>query len=102
MFNDVLRLSEVWPLILSGLNLGGKTDRWWRLLKKQKLNEKFGEYVNKLGAHILLQKMWDEYKRYRYVWNDKHVTGIPESMGGSGDPSPVKLWCILGNESHKI
>ena len=33
----------------------------------------------------------------------KHVTGIPESMGGSGDPSPVtSIWCILGNENSKF
>ena len=32
----------------------------------------------------------------------KHVTGIPESMGGSGDPSPVKTMGILGDESVNL
>ena len=53
--------------------------------------KKFGEYVNKLGGrYITAEDVGMSTKDMEYVREmTKHVTGIPESMGGSGDPSPV-------------
>ena len=99
--NDVLRLSRgmTFKASISGLNLGGgkaviigdaKTEKTEALMKK------FGEYVNKLGGtYITAEDVGMSTKDMEYVREmTKHVTGIPESMGGSGDPSPVTAYGV--------
>lgn len=99
--NDVLRLSRgmTFKASISGLNLGGgkaviigdsNTDKTKSLMKK------FGEFVNSLGGKYITSKdvgMTTEDMEYIRL-KTKHVTGIPESIGGSGDPSPVTAYGV--------
>ncbi len=99
--NDVLRLSRgmTFKASISGLNLGGgkaviigdaNTEKTEALMKK------FGEYVDKLGGtYITAEDVGMSTKDMEYVREmTKHVTGIPESMGGSGDPSPFTAYGV--------
>ena len=99
--HDVLRLSRgmTFKASISGLNLGGgkaviigdsNTEKTEALMKK------FGEYVDKLGGtYITAEDVGMSTKDMEYVREmTKHVTGIPESMGGSGDPSPVTAYGV--------
>ena len=104
---DVLRLSRGMSLkaAISGLELGGgkaviigdaKTE------KTEALMRKFGQYVDSLGGkYITAEDVGMNTKDMEYVrMETKHVTGIPESMGGSGDPSPVTAFGVfMGDES---
>ncbi len=98
---DVLRLSRGMSLkaAISGLNLGGgkaviigdsSTD------KTEDLMRKFGECVNNLGGtYITAEDVGVSTKDMEYVrMETEYVTGIPESMGGSGDPSPVTAYGV--------
>jgi len=98
---DVLRLSRgmTFKAAISGLNLGGgkaviigdaSTQKTEALMKK------FGEYVDVLGGkYITAEDVGMNTKDMEYVREmTKHVTGIPESMGGSGDPSPVTAYGV--------
>ena len=98
---DVLRLSRgmTFKAAISGLNLGGgkaviigdaTTEKTEALMKK------FGEYVDVLGGkYITAEDVGMNTKDMEYVREmTKHVTGIPESMGGSGDPSPVTAYGV--------
>ena len=99
--NDVLRLSRgmTYKAAISGLKLGGgkaviigdsKTQ------KDKKLMCKFGQFVDSLnGRYITAEDVGMSTKDMEYVRSEtKHVTGIPESMGGSGDPSPVTAYGV--------
>jgi len=98
---DVLRLSRgmTFKAAISGLELGGgkaviignsKTE------KTEALMRKFGQYVDGLGGkYITAEDVGMSTKDMEYVRIEtKHVTGIPESMGGSGDPSPVTAFGV--------
>ena len=98
---DVLRLSRgmTFKAAISGLNLGGgkaviigdaNTE------KTEALMRKFGEYVDSLGGkYITAEDVGMNTKDMEYVRQmTKHVTGIPQSMGGSGDPSPVTAYGV--------
>lgn len=98
---DVLRLSRgmTFKAAISGLNLGGgkaviigdaNTE------KTEALMRKFGEYVDSLGGkYITAEDVGMNTKDMQYVRQmTKHVTGIPQSMGGSGDPSPVTAYGV--------
>lgn len=99
--HDVLRLSRgmTYKAAISGLKLGGgkaviigdsTNDKTEALMKK------FGEYVNSLGGrYITAEDVGMSTKDMKYVREmTKYVTGIPESMGGSGDPSPVTAYGV--------
>ena len=99
---DVLRLSRgmSFKAAISGLELGGgkaviigdaKTE------KTEALMRKFGQYVDSLGGkYITAEDVGMNTKDMEYVrMETKHVTGIPESMGGSGDPSPVTAFGVF-------
>ena len=99
--HDVLRLSRgmTYKAAISGLKLGGgkaviigdsKIDKTEALMKK------FGEFVNSLGGkYITAEDVGMCTKDMEYVREmTKYVTGIPESMGGSGDPSPVTAYGV--------
>ena len=99
--NDVLRLSRgmTYKAAISGLKLGGGKaviigDS--RTQKDQKLMRKFGQFVDSLaGKYITAEDVGMNTKDMEYVrMETKHVTGIPQSMGGSGDPSPVTAYGV--------
>ena len=99
--NDVLRLSRgmTFKAAISGLNLGGgktviigdsKND------KSEALFRKFGRFVNNLnGKYITAEDVGTSTKDMEYIsMETKYVTGLPESMGGGGDPSPVTAYGV--------
>ena len=92
--NDVLRLSRgmTFKAAISGLNLGGGKaviigDSYKE--KTEQLMKSFGNFVESLGGkYITAEDVGMTPQDMEYVRSTtKHVTGIPESMGGSGDPS---------------
>ncbi|MEC9209162.1 MAG: Glu/Leu/Phe/Val dehydrogenase [Bacteroidota bacterium] len=98
---DALRLSRgmSFKAAISGLKLGGgkaviigdaRND------KTEALMRKFGQYVDSLGGkYITAEDVGMNTKDMEYVrMETKYVTGIPESMGGSGDPSPVTAFGV--------
>ena len=98
---DVLRLSRgmTFKASISGLNLGGGKAVIIGDASKDKteaLMKKFGEYVDSLGGkYITAEDVGMNTKDMEYVREKtKYVTGIPESMGGSGDPSPVTAYGV--------
>lgn len=99
---DVLRLSRgmTYKASISGLNLGGGKaviigDS--RQHKTDELMKKFGEFVNSLsGRYITAEDVGINTHDMEMVKQmTDHVTGIPESMGGSGDPSPVTAYGVF-------
>lgn len=99
---DVLRLSRgmTFKASISGLNLGGGKaviigDS--RQHKSDELMQKFGEFVNNLsGKYITAEDVGINTHDMEMVkMKTDHVTGIPESMGGSGDPSPVTAYGVF-------
>lgn len=99
--NDVLRLSRgmTYKAAISGLNLGGGKAVIIADSKKDKseaLFRKFGRFVNNLnGKYITAEDVGTSTKDMEYVHMEtNHVTGLPESMGGGGDPSPVTAYGV--------
>ncbi|MBC6991690.1 MULTISPECIES: Glu/Leu/Phe/Val dehydrogenase dimerization domain-containing protein [Hymenobacter] len=97
--NDVLRLSRgmSYKAAISGLNLGGGKAVIIGDAKTQKneaLLRKFGRFVQNLnGKYITAEDVGMTTKDMEYIHMEtKHVAGLPESMGGSGDPSPVTAY----------
>ncbi len=99
---DVLRLSEgmTYKASAAGLNLGGgkaviignpKTD------KTEPLFRAFGQFVNSLnGRYITAEDVGTTVKDIEYIYMETPwVTGIPKSLGGSGDPSPYTAHGVL-------
>ena len=96
---DVLRLSRgmTYKAAVSGLNLGGgkavligdaKQD------KNEALLRKFGRFIKNLnGSYITAEDVGMTTKDMEYIrMETEHVCGLPESMGGSGDPAPVTAY----------
>lgn len=96
---DVLRLSRgmTYKAAISGLNLGGgkaviigdpRTD------KTEEMFRAFGRFVDSLGGrYITAEDVGIEVQDMEWVHSEtKYVTGIPKSLGGSGDPSPVTAY----------
>jgi len=94
--SDVLRLSQAmtYKAAITGLNLGGgkaviigdsRTD------KTEALMRRFGRFIENLnGTFITAEEVGTGIKDMEYIrMETKHVTGIPESIGGAGDPSPI-------------
>ena len=98
---DVLRLSRgmTFKAAISGLKLGGGKaviigDS--KTLKTESLMRKFGQYVDSLGGkYITAEDVGVSIRDMEFVrMETKHVTGIPQDMGGSGDPSPVTAFGV--------
>ena len=98
---DVLRLSRgmTFKASISGLNLGGGKaviigDA--RTHKTDAMMQKFGEFVDSLsGRYITAEDVGMTTHDMEMVkMRTNHVTGIPESMGGSGNPSPVTAYGV--------
>jgi leucine dehydrogenase len=96
---DVLRLSRgmTYKASISGLNLGGgkaviigdsykdKSEALWR---------RYGKFVQGLnGRYITAEDVGTTKEDMEYIQMEtKHVTGVPEYLGGGGDPSPVTAY----------
>lgn len=100
--NDVLRLSRgmSFKSAITGLDLGGgkaviigdaKTQ------KTPKLMRKFGEFVNSLGGkYITAEDVGMETADMDTVREvTSYVTGISESKGGLGNPSPITAYGVF-------
>jgi leucine dehydrogenase len=97
--NDVLRLSRgmTYKAAISGLNLGGAKAVIIGDAKKDKseaMMRKFGRFVENLnGKYITAEDVGTTTKDMEYVkMSTDSVAGLPESMGGGGDPSPVTAY----------
>jgi leucine dehydrogenase len=99
--NDVLRLSRgmTYKAAISGLNLGGGKaviigDS--RTQKSEALFRRFGKFVNSLGGkYITAEDVGISPKDIVYAaMETKHVTGLPQELGGTGDPSPVTAYGV--------
>jgi len=98
---DVLRLSRgmTYKAAISGLNLGGGKaviigDP--AKLKNEAFMRRFGRFVDSLGGRYITAEdvnMKTRDMEYVHMETDS-VIGIPESMGGSGDPSPVTAYGV--------
>lgn len=93
---DALRLSRgmTYKSAISGLNLGGGKaviigDS--RKDKSEALFRRFGRFVESLdGKYITAEDVGISPADISYVaMETDHVAGLPESQGGSGNPSPV-------------
>lgn len=98
---DVLRLSRgmTYKAAISGLNLGGGKaviigDPLQ--IKSEALLRRFGQFVESLGGrYITAEDMGVSVRDMEYVrMETSYVTGLPEEMGGSGDPSPVTAYGV--------
>jgi leucine dehydrogenase len=100
--NDVMRLSRgmTYKAAITGLNLGGgkaviigdaKTQKSEAMLRR------FGKFVNGLaGRYITAEDVNISTKDIEYIaMETKHVTGLPEILGGGGDPSPVTAYGVF-------
>lgn len=99
--NDVLRLSRgmTFKAAISGINLGGGKaviigDA--RTQKTEAFLRRFGKFVNSLnGKYITAEDVNMKTSDMEYIGMEtKFVTGLPESMGGGGDPSPVTAYGV--------
>src|SRR5471030_3076650 len=94
--NDVLRLSKsmTYKAAVAGLNLGGgkaviigdsHKDKSEALLRK------FGRFIKNLnGEFITAEDVGTNPRDMEYIrMETQYVTGVPETMGGSGDTSPI-------------
>ncbi|MDN4165977.1 Glu/Leu/Phe/Val dehydrogenase dimerization domain-containing protein [Cytophagales bacterium LB-30] len=96
---DVLRLSRgmTFKAAISGLNLGGGKaviigDA--KKMKSEAFMRRFGRFVESLGGrYITAEDVNTKTRDMEYIaMETNHVTGLPESMGGGGDPSPVTAY----------
>ncbi|MHB8207883.1 Glu/Leu/Phe/Val family dehydrogenase [Mucilaginibacter sp.] len=94
--SDVLRLSKAmtYKASINGLNLGGgkaiiigDSHRD----KNEALLRKFGRFIkNQNGEFITAEDVGTNPKDMEYIrMETQYVTGMPESIGGSGDPAPI-------------
>lgn len=98
---DALRLSRgmTYKAAISGLNLGGgkavivadpsmKSEALWR---------RYGKFVDSLnGKYITAEDVNTSARDMEYIaLETDHVTGVPEYMGGSGDPSPFTAYGVF-------
>ncbi len=100
--NDVLRLSRgmTYKSAITGLNLGGGKAVIIGDSKKDKTPEmmkKFGEYVHSLGGKYITAEDVGSTTQDMDIIRDvtPYVTGISESRGGSGNPSPVTAYGVF-------
>jgi leucine dehydrogenase len=98
---DVLRLSRgmTFKAAISGVNLGGGKaviigDA--KTMKTEAFLRRFGKFVNSLGGkYITAEDVNMKTADMEYIsMETKFVTGLPESMGGGGDPSPVTAYGV--------
>lgn len=100
--NDVLRLSRgmTFKSAITGLNLGGGKAVIIGDAKKDKtpaLMKRFGEFVHSLGGkYITAEDVGMETSDMDTVREvTPYVTGISESKGGAGNPSPITAYGVF-------
>lgn len=93
---DVLRLSRsmTYKAAITGLNLGGGSAVIIGDARKEKseaMMRSYGRFIKNLnGEFITAEDVGTTMKDMEYIrMETNHVTGVPESIGGAGDPSPV-------------
>jgi leucine dehydrogenase len=98
---DVLRLSRgmTYKAAITGLNLGGGKAVIIGDSKTQKteaMMRRFGKFVDGLaGRYITAEDVGVGTKDMEYIAKEtEHVTGLPEFLGGGGDPSPVTAYGV--------
>lgn len=96
---DVLRLSRgmTYKASVAGLNLGGAKAVIIGNANTQKseaLMRKFGRFVENLnGKYITAEDVGTTTRDMEYIkMETDSVVGLPEIMGGGGDPSPVTAY----------
>ena len=96
---DVLRLSRgmTFKASISGLNLGGGKavligDA--KTMKTEAYLRRFGKFIQSLsGKYVTAEDVNMKTSDMEYIGMEtKYVTGLPESMGGGGDPSPMTAY----------
>lgn len=99
--NDVLRLSRgmTFKSAITGLNLGGGKAVIIGDAKTQKnddLMRRFGQFVDSLsGKYITAEDVGMETRDMDVIREvTPHVTGISESKGGAGNPSPITAYGV--------
>lgn len=98
---DALRLSRgmTYKAAISGLNFGGgkaviigdsMTD------KTEAMFRTFGKFIDGLaGRYITAEDVGMTEREMSWIYTEtEYVTGIPKSLGGSGDPSPVTAYGV--------
>lgn len=99
--HDVLRLSRgmTYKSSVAGLNLGGGKaviigDS--KKIKNEALLRRFGKFVDSLGGKYITAEDVAMTSRDMEIINMEtdYVSGLPENMGGSGDPSPVTAYGV--------
>lgn len=107
---DVLRLSRgmTYKSAISGINLGGgkaviiadpykdKSEALWR---------RYGRFVDSLdGKYITAEDVGTSTADIEYVaMETDHVAGLPEYLGGGGDPSPFTAYGVyLGMKASAL
>lgn len=99
--NDVLRLSRgmTYKSSLAGLDLGGGKaviigDA--RTQKTEAMFRRFGRFVESLnGRYITAEDVGMSTNEMVNIRKEtSYVAGLPEEMGGSGDPSPVTAYGV--------
>ncbi|MGQ9862897.1 MAG: Glu/Leu/Phe/Val dehydrogenase dimerization domain-containing protein [Bacteroidia bacterium] len=98
---DVLRLSRgmTYKASISGLHLGGGKAVIIgnpHQLRSEALFRRFGQFVDMLGGkYITAEDVGVTVRDIEYIRAEtKYVTGLPEEIGGSGDPSPVTAYGV--------
>ncbi|HCM75477.1 MAG TPA: leucine dehydrogenase [Cytophagales bacterium] len=98
---DVLRLSRgmTFKAAISGLNLGGGKavligDA--KTMKTEAYLRRFGKFIQSLsGKYITAEDVNMKTSDMEFIGMEtQYVTGLPESMGGGGDPSPVTAYGV--------
>lgn len=98
--HDVLRLSRgmTYKAAITGLNLGGgkAVIIGDPSIKSEALLRRFGKFVDGLGGrYITAEDVNISTKDIEYMaMETEHITGLPESLGGGGDPSPVTAFGV--------
>jgi leucine dehydrogenase len=96
---DVLRLSRgmTFKAAISGLNAGGGKaviigDA--HSLKSEAFLRRFGRFIESLGGrYVTAEDVNMTTRDMEYIsMETSHVTGLPASLGGGGDPSPVTAY----------
>ncbi len=99
--HDVLRLSRgmTFKSAIAGLNIGGGKaviigDS--KKIKNEVVMRRFGKFVHSLGGRYwTAEDVNMSTREMEYIkMETPYVTGVPESMGGGGDPSPVTAFGV--------
>ncbi|WDF56959.1 Glu/Leu/Phe/Val family dehydrogenase [Mucilaginibacter sp. KACC 22063] len=93
---DALRLSKsmTYKAAINGLNLGGGSAVIMgdpRRDKTEAMMRRLGRFIKNLnGEYITAEDMGTNTRDMEYIrMETEHVTGVPETIGGSGDPTPI-------------